>query len=106
VDPEEEEQLIQNLTETELKKCEEITRERMHAMGVVNPVICRVDLPMSMYVSARGLSQEQVVENTHLYGTNSLAMSEKNVFALIQEGLLSPLSMFQFFSAGLWLMDE
>jgi len=107
VDVEEEELVIAKLSESERIACEKYTRERMEQAGVASPIVCRVDLPMKQYVVSRGLASSKEIEKlANRFGLNSLAVEMKTMPDLVIEGMLSPLAIFQFFSAGLWLMDE
>eukprot|EP00516_Mucochytrium_quahogii_P003470 CAMPEP_0203758686 /NCGR_PEP_ID=MMETSP0098-20131031/11517_1 /ASSEMBLY_ACC=CAM_ASM_000208 /TAXON_ID=96639 /ORGANISM=" , Strain NY0313808BC1" /LENGTH=1546 /DNA_ID=CAMNT_0050651229 /DNA_START=262 /DNA_END=4902 /DNA_ORIENTATION=- len=107
VDSEDEDLVIQKLSTKEREACERVTRDAIKAKGVFTPVVCPVDLPLSNYISCRGLASKKTIENQRQrYGINSLQVESKTLPMLIKEGLLSPLSMFQFFSAALWLMDE
>lgn len=106
VDSEEEELALQKLSDREVEALKLLTTTRIDALGVAFPIVCKVDLPMSSYVQSRGLNKKQVQDHTHRYGTNLLAIRMKGISDLMKEGLLSPIAIFQFFSAGLWLLDE
>ncbi|GBG27063.1 Manganese-transporting ATPase 1 [Hondaea fermentalgiana] len=107
VDTEDEDLLLQKLSEEERKSCESKTNAALERHGAFAPIIARVDAPLESYVKSRGLSSQAEVANQRArYGVNVLEMEPKTIPALIKEQLLAPLAIFQFFSAALWLMDE
>ncbi len=107
VDIEEEELAIAALSPSQLESCNKLTRDKIKTLGAASPILARTDLPMAHYVTnVRAIQTKDVEELRRRYGPNSLSVDEKTVVELIQEGLLSPLAMFQFFTTGLYLMDE
>lgn len=107
MDNDDEDMFIKKLPVEERKHYEKITEEALKLNGAIIPVASRIDLPVRDYIQNRGLSTSKEVDNTKArYGVNSLEMKSKTMPELVKEGMLSPLAMFQFFSAGLWLMDE
>jgi len=107
VDSDDEELVVQKMTALEKKECEDWTRDAISRMGAFVPVICRVDEPVKSYYQRRGLrSKNEIEDQKDRFGVNSLQVEMKTMPDLVKEQLLSPLAMFQFFSAALWLMDE
>ena len=47
-----------------------------------------------------------IIENTKIYGTNRLEIPFPSFGKLLKEQLVEPFSFFQFFSVSLWLLDE
>ncbi|CAK8999902.1 Endoplasmic reticulum transmembrane helix translocase (Complexed with DOR1 protein 1) (Endoplasmic reticulum P5A-ATPase) (Sensitivity to the P.farinosa killer toxin protein 1) [Durusdinium trenchii] len=107
MDSDDEDLLIQKMTPEERKKAEGLTSQVMKRLGVFVPVVCSVEEPISFYIKQRGLkTPKDVADSQARFGVNSLQVEMKTMPDLIKEQLLSPLSIFQFFSAALWLMDE
>jgi len=107
VDSDDEEILLQKLSAEEREACERQTKDAIARHGVFCPVMAPVDGPLSMYVESRGLHNDsKVTHQRERYGMNRLEMEPKTLPDLVKEQLISPLAIFQFFSAGLWLMDE
>ncbi len=73
--------------------------------GTVRLIACPVDKPVADYTSHEGLSKRKVKHLEELYGHNVLAVELPKFIDLWIERLLSPISMFQLFSAALWLLD-
>lgn len=70
---------------------------------VFNPT----DKPLSTYcTSAGGLKETDITLLREQFGKNTLSIATPNFFTLYREQLLRPLSMFQFFTSALWMMDE
>jgi len=107
VDDDDEELVVGNLSPERREELEAKTKNALVNIGAFAPVVSRTDMPLQHYLDSRGLRLAQDVENTAVrYGINSLQLAMKTFPELVKEGMLSPISMFQFFSAALWLMDE
>jgi cation-transporting ATPase 13A1 len=75
--------------------------------GVFSLSQCPMDLPLSHYTQANGITSESdVTKILEKWGKNHLAVYTPSFLELLQVQLLSPLAMFQVFCALLWLLDE
>ena len=63
-------------------------------------------MPVGHYVSNAGIRSGGVELKQEQFGKNLLSVKPPNFVDLYKEQLLSPLAMFQFFTAALWMMDE
>ena len=73
--------------------------------GTVRLIACPVQNKCTEYVTSSGLSTGQVRNLEVKYGKNILAVELPKFLDMWLERLLSPISMFQLFSAALWLLD-
>ena len=77
------------------------------ACGYVLPFSAPVNNSVRSYVESKGVVSDAELEDLKdRFGTNTLRMESATLLQLLQAQLLSPLAMFQLFSASLWLMDE
>ena len=87
--------------------------------GGVQLVQCPTDLPLRHYSlpqsaggagagggGYRGLSAAAAEERAAKFGPNTLSIASPKFLDLYKEQLMSPIAMFQFFTAFLWMMDE
>ena len=74
-----------------------------HGVRLVTPA---ADKPMSEFAEMRGLTQSQADERLEQFGANHLEIHTPEFLELYKQQLGSPIAMFQFFSATLWLLDE
>eukprot|EP00041_Stephanoeca_diplocostata_P039356 m.1618071 g.1618071 ORF g.1618071 m.1618071 type:complete len:1536 (+) comp25376_c1_seq1:138-4745(+) len=76
-------------------------------MNAVRLVFNPTDKPLSTYCNnACGLKESDISLLREQFGKNTLSIATPNFFTLYREQLLRPLSMFQFFTSALWMMDE
>ena len=76
------------------------------ASFAVSLIACPVDLPHAHYSASTGLAEEEAVAAAQeRYGTNVLSVPTPRFVDLYIEQLLSPLVIFQLFTAALWLLD-
>ena len=73
--------------------------------NTVSPVRCPFDAPVRTY-KLRGLDADEAAVTLEKFGKNSLEVARPNFKTILKEQLLSPIVMFQFFCAALWLLDE
>ncbi len=73
--------------------------------GTVRLIACPTTNPCSSYVQSEGLSGFQAKKLENKYGKNILAVELPKFIDMWFERLMSPISMFQLFSAALWLLD-
>ena len=76
-----------------------------HKNGTVRLIACPVTEPLETYRSWKGLGRREVKRQSDVYGPNVLAVELPRFIDLWFERLLSPISVFQLFSAALWLLD-
>jgi cation-transporting ATPase 13A1 len=68
---------------------------------------CQTALPMSHYRSWRGIPSKAALEaQTAKYGPNRYELVTPKFLELYKQQLLSPFTVFQLFSTGLWLLDD
>jgi len=73
--------------------------------GGVRPIACPVDNPIHTYLSSTGLSKEEAQEIRQRFGKNILSVPAPSFFVMMKQQLLSPLVIFQLFTAFLWMLD-
>ena len=104
--------MYQYASASELKSSPEIGDEDLvgseDAIGAIRVVRCPVDLPLKFYTakSSQGLTTAQAQKFERKYGKNKLSVSTPRFLDLWKKQMLSPIAMFQFFSAALWLLDS
>eukprot|EP00940_MAST-03C_sp_MAST-3C-sp2_P002306 g2306.t1 len=76
------------------------------AIGMIRPVRCPIDCALSHYSTARGLTSVDALRSAQNYGTNRLSVTTPKFFDIWKKQMLSPIAIFQFFSASLWLLDS
>jgi cation-transporting ATPase 13A1 len=74
--------------------------------GYIRHMKCPVDLPLATYHQSKGLTSEEVVAATERFGENTLTVPTPKFLDLYKQQLVSPLVVFQFFTAILWCLDE
>eukprot|EP00667_Euglena_gracilis_P000330 EG_transcript_331 len=75
--------------------------------GAVVAVPYPIALPVRDYQSSEGLaSRAEVDSRQERFGINRLAVQQPRFLELLYHQLLSPIAMFQLFTAVLWLLDE
>jgi len=75
--------------------------------GGIVLVTCPVDRAVGSYVNSEGLSSPAAVAaKLDLYGKNVVRIPTPKMADLLKQQLMSPLAMFQFFCAILWMLDE
>eukprot|EP00928_Gymnodinium_smaydae_P020651 TRINITY_DN17989_c0_g1_i1.p1 TRINITY_DN17989_c0_g1~~TRINITY_DN17989_c0_g1_i1.p1 ORF type:complete len:1587 (+),score=333.95 TRINITY_DN17989_c0_g1_i1:53-4813(+) len=74
--------------------------------GYVRLMKCPIDLPLAEYHSSGGLSEKDVEAGCELFGKNTLTVPTPKFLDLYKQQLMSPLVVFQFFTAILWMLDE
>ena len=104
--------MYQYASASELKSSPEIGDKDLvgseHAIGAIRVVRYLVDLPLKFYTakSSQGLTTAQAQKFERKYGKNKLSVSTPRFLDLWKKQMLSPIAMFQFFSAALWLLDS
>ena len=104
--------MYQYASASELKSSPELGDEDLvgsdNAVGAIRVVRCPVDLPLKFYTakSSQGLTTSQAEKFERKYGKNKLSVSTPRFLDLWKKQMLSPIAMFQFFSAALWLLDS
>jgi len=103
--------MYQYATAEELKSSPELGDDTLvgsdRAIGAIRVVRCPVDMPLRFYTQSKtGLTWKQAVQSERKYGKNKLSVSTPRFFDLWKKQMLSPIAMFQFFSAALWLLDS
>eukprot|EP00658_Telonema_sp_P-2_P035369 TRINITY_DN25737_c0_g1_i1.p1 TRINITY_DN25737_c0_g1~~TRINITY_DN25737_c0_g1_i1.p1 ORF type:complete len:1571 (+),score=461.62 TRINITY_DN25737_c0_g1_i1:80-4792(+) len=88
---------------------EQFTSELVGEMG--NGAVTVIRPPtnelLSFYLETQGLETSRIVERHQaLYGKNTLTIATPQFLALYKEQLVSPLVVFQLFTALLWMLDE
>lgn len=73
--------------------------------GAVRPVSFPSKLSPNEYLSAEGLSNNEAQVRMEHFGRNVLSIALPNFLELMQVQLLSPIAVFQLFTAALWLLD-
>jgi cation-transporting ATPase 13A1 len=73
--------------------------------GTVRLIACPTTNTCSSYVGSGGLTTTQAKTLETKYGKNILAVELPKFIDMWFERLMSPISMFQLFSAALWLLD-
>ena len=73
--------------------------------GVVRPVAFPAKLNLNKYLDAEGLSNNDAEAKLEHFGRNVLSIKLPNFVDLMQVQLLSPIAVFQLFTAALWLLD-
>ena len=73
--------------------------------GAIRPVAFPNKLPTNEYLDANGLSFSGASEGIEHFGRNVLSIKLPNFIELMQVQLLSPIAVFQLFTAALWLLD-
>ena len=75
--------------------------------GAVRVIEPPAALPIPDYLEAVGFETTRCVERAEaLYGKNTLTIASPKFFDLYKEQLVSPLVVFQLFTALLWMLDE
>mgnify|MGYP000527471497 CR=1 FL=1 len=74
--------------------------------GGVRPMESETASELRTYLSASGVASQQVSALQERFGKNVLTIPTPKFFDLYTEQLLSPLAIFQFFCAILWMLDE
>lgn len=75
--------------------------------GVLTLYNYPVDLSLSQYLDSRGIVNDtELSKIEETWGKNHLAVAIPSFIELLKLQLLTPLSMFQVFTALLWLLDE
>jgi cation-transporting ATPase 13A1 len=73
--------------------------------GTVRLIECPIQHVCTDYITSNGLSTKECRVLESKYGKNILAVELPKFLDMWLERLLSPISMFQLFSAALWLLD-
>lgn len=82
-------------------------RARDYLKGVFTLSTYPVNLPLTSYLSAKGLNSEGEVKRLLVqWGENHLAVAIPSFLELLKLQLLSPLAIFQVFCSLLWLLDD
>mmetsp|Transcript_79550 Transcript_79550/g.125471 ORF Transcript_79550/g.125471 Transcript_79550/m.125471 type:complete len:1593 (+) Transcript_79550:56-4834(+) len=65
-----------------------------------------VDLQISLYHASKGLNDDEIDRGNELFGKNTLVVPTPKFWELYKQQMVSPLVVFQFFTALLWMLDE
>jgi len=74
--------------------------------GYIRLMKCPVKLPVAKYHASHGLDDTAVTAGKEVYGQNTLMVATPSFVELYKQQMVSPLVVFQFFTAFLWLLDE
>ena len=97
---------MKNLDAEKYAQSKKDTEQNLAKFGAFSPITSPINLPIQDYIDSRGFTSQSGLDYAKLrYGTNSLQIESKTLPVLIKEGLLSPITIFQFFTTGLWLLD-
>ncbi|KAI9009243.1 hypothetical protein DFJ74DRAFT_687468 [Hyaloraphidium curvatum] len=69
------------------------------------PLPLPTSLPLSHYLDSAGIDPSKVPALRDMYGVNDVALPPPRFWELLFEQMLSPLAVFQVFSALLWFLD-
>lgn len=108
----EELQLLDNSKEQALSKADAVLKKEQalklsQEIGFVFPLSPKINQPLSHFTKSTGFQTLEEVEQAQMkYGTNDLRADATSLFSILVQQLLSPLAIFQMFSASLWLLDQ
>ncbi|CAM9156199.1 unnamed protein product [Chrysoparadoxa australica] len=68
---------------------------------------CPTNMPLSFFLAWRGLQGETAIDQARtMFGPNKFEMATPKFVDLYKQQVLSPFTIFQLFTTGLWLLDN
>uniref|UniRef100_A0A7S1J4X1 P-type ATPase A domain-containing protein n=1 Tax=Eutreptiella gymnastica TaxID=73025 RepID=A0A7S1J4X1_9EUGL len=96
-----------SVAEAEALGPDELTGAGSKDLGAIVGVKYPVDLPIREYRSSQGVATADDADaRRETFGINRLSIAQPRFLELLRSQLLSPIAMFQLFTAILWLLDE